>query len=138
MKNWFTSLEGAVTLSAVAFVVFVARSLLDFQFVIGQEVASTTAQEAIAVLFYTALVGGWLWAMFAAARSSRAGLIAALLFDLVFAFGLGIGTLVSFCPSPCPTAGGLMETANWANLVTGLLAVVATGLYLRQSPAKQS
>jgi hypothetical protein len=72
-----------------------------------------------------ALFGGWLWALLVAVRGSRRGLIAALLFDLLLWLGIAVGTLVAYCPSPCATAGGLMETANWLNLITGLLAGVA-------------
>ena len=84
------------------------------------------------MLLNVALFGGWLWSLHVAARGSRRGLIAALIFALLLPFGGGIGTLVSFCPSPCPTAGGLMEIANWGNLVTGGLAAVAVGLNLQQ------
>jgi len=76
--------------------------------------------------------GGWLWGLLAAVRGSRRGLVATLAFALILPVLTGIGTLVAFCPSPCATASGLMEIANWLNLISGLLATVAIGLHLRQ------
>lgn len=136
MNNWFNSRAGVVTLSAVAFILLVARTFLDFQFVFP-EFAPTTGAAAPAIGFYTVIFGGWLWALLAGMQGSRAGLIAALVFPLLFGLGGGIATLVSFCPSPCPTAGGLMEIANWSNLVTGGLADVAVGSHLWQGRARE-
>ncbi|MBI3738689.1 MAG: hypothetical protein HY258_06555 [Chloroflexi bacterium] len=45
--------------------------------------------------------------------------------------------MFALCPSPCPTAGGLMEIANWTHLIAGLLAAASVGLYLRQSGKAQ-
>lgn len=130
MKTWFTSLNGAITLSAVASLSMLARTFLDFQFVFN-EFAPSPGQAGLAILVMTAIFGGWLWALLAAVQNSRAGLIGALAFPLL-GVGGGLATMFALCPSPCPTAGGLMEIANWANLITGLLAAVAVGLHLRQ------
>jgi hypothetical protein len=130
MKTWFSSHNGAITLSAVALVAFIARSLLDFQFVMP-EFFSAMGQVAVSIVIYMAFFGGWLWGLLAAVQGSRRGMIAALIFPMLFGVGLGIGTLVSFCPSPCATAGGLMEITNWTNLITGLLAVIAIASRLR-------
>lgn len=135
MKNWFTSLNGAITLSAIAYILSIARTFLDFQFVFP-EMAPGVGTAALAIGFYTVVFGGWLWALLSGVQGSRAGLIAALLFALLLPFGGGIATLAAFCPSPCATAGGLMEIANWVNLITGLLAAVAIGLRLRQTSAE--
>jgi len=135
MKNWFTSLNGAITLSAIAFVLMLGRTFLDFQFVMPKFFAAGS-QVAVGLLIYMSFFAGWLWSLLAAVRGSRRGLIAALVFPLLLGVGLGIGTLVAFCPSPCATAGGLMEVANWTNLITGLLAVIAIGLWLRQNAPK--
>jgi pyruvate/2-oxoacid:ferredoxin oxidoreductase beta subunit len=81
-----------------------------------------------------AVFGGWLWGLLAATRGSRRGLIIALGFDLLLWLGIAVGTLLAYCPSPCDTAWPLMEIANWANLLFGLLAAVAAGLHLRSQP----
>ena len=135
MKAWFTSLNVAITLSVIAFILSISRTFLDFQFVFP-ETSPSLGMVAIAIGFYTIVFGGWLWALLVGVQGRRAGLIAALLFALLLPFGGGIATLVAFCPTPCATAGGLMEIANWANLITGLLAAVVVGLRLRQTSAE--
>jgi hypothetical protein len=137
MKTWFSSQNGAITLSAVALVVFIARSLLDFQFVMP-EFFSATGQVAMWIVIYMAFFGGWLWGLLAAVRGSRRGLIAALVFTLLLPVGGGIGTLVAFCPSPCPTAWPLGEIVNWLNLLSGLLAATAAGLHIWQGRKEQT
>jgi hypothetical protein len=44
---------------------------------------------------------------------------------------LGLGTTVAYCPTPCATMWPLLEVANWANTLSGLLAALACGLALR-------
>lgn len=136
MKTWFTSLNGAIILSAIAYLAFLGRTFVDFQFVFSY-FAATPALAALATLINTALFGGWLWGLLAAVRGSRSGLIATLIFTLLFLLGDAVGTLVAYCPSPCPTAWPLMEIANWSNLLFGLLGVMAAGLHLRSSPAQK-
>jgi hypothetical protein len=50
---------------------------------------------------------------------------------------MGVGTLVSYCPSPCSTAWPLGEIANWTSLVVGLLAGISLALqFLKSSVIK--
>lgn len=132
MRTWFASVNGAITLSVIALLVFLGRTFVDFQYVYGG-FAPSPGPAALAVLINMALFGGWFWGLLAAVRGSRRGLIAVLVFNLLFLFGIAVGTLVAYCPSPCPTAWPSMEIANWSNLLFGLLASVATGRYLQQS-----
>src|SRR3990170_6814124 len=129
---WFRSRDGAILLSAVAFLAFIERAFLDWRFVFAEFVPDTDiATTALAMGFYVAVSGTWLWALAAAARGGRGGIVALLVLSLLLLVGLGIGTLVSFCPSVCQTAWPLGELSNWAGLVIGLLAAAATGLQLR-------
>lgn len=130
MKTWFTSLNGAITLSVIALLTFIGRTFLDYRYVYDQ-FFPRPGQAAVSILINMALFGGWIWALLAASRGSQGGLIATLIFNLLLLFGVAVGTLVAYCPSPCPTAWPLMEIANWANLITGLIAAVAVGLRLR-------
>ena len=114
-----------MALSVIALLAFLARTFLDFRYIIGVEFAPDVGGLASTILVCLVLVGGWLWWLVAAAGGSRAGLVATLAFNLVLNAGLGLGTLVSFCPSPCQTGWPLMEIANWSNLVLGVLAAVA-------------
>ena len=59
------------------------------------------------------------------------GLIATLIFTLLFFLGIAVSTLVAYCPSPCSTGWPVIEIANWAKLITGLMAAIAVGLQLR-------
>lgn len=136
MKNWFASLNGAIVLSFIALLTFLGRTFIDFQFVYN-EFAPNPNSAALAMLLNMSLFGGWLWSLYAGVRGIRRGWIAGLIFALLLPFMGGIATLVFFCPSPCATAGGLMEIANWINMITGLLAVIAVGLHLRQTSVNQ-
>ena len=132
MKTWFTSRNGAIVLLLIALIVFLGRTFIDFQFVYA-DFASDLGMAALMTLINMALFGGWMWALLAAARGSRRGLIAALVLDLLLVFGLSVGTALLYCPSPCDTAWPLAEIFNWASLIFGLLAAVAVGFQLRQS-----
>jgi hypothetical protein len=131
MMKWFTSLDGTITLTAIALLSLIGRTFVDFQFVYP-EFASGALMAGLSVLSMVALFGGFLWGLLAATRGSRGGLIACLIFTVLLSLGGGIGTLVSLCPSPCQTAWPVMEIANWSNLLTGALAVSAQIIQLRQ------
>lgn len=135
MKFWFGSLTGAVILAFAALLAFLARTFIDFQFVYS-EFASSTGVVAIVIILNTAFMGGWMGSLHLAARGKRGGLIATLIFILLFPLLIGIATLVTFCRTPCQTAGGLMEIANWTNLITGLLAAIAVFIQLWKNPAR--
>jgi hypothetical protein len=127
MKHWFASQNGVITLSAIALLTYLARTFVDFQFVIGEFVRNAGI-AAIAATACSALFGGWFWSVAKIKHGSRTALIAAFSFTLIFCIGMGVSTIVVFCPSPCPTAWPLMEIANWTNLITGTLALIGIGL----------
>ena len=129
MKNWFVSLKGAITLSVISLLVYLDRAFIDFYFVFG-EFGLDLGMVTLAMLFYLALFGGWIWALLVAVQGSRRGLYALFGFDLFFLLVIAVGTLVSYCPSPCQTAWPLGEIANWTSLVIGILAAVSLGLHL--------
>lgn len=134
MKSWFTSLNGAVTLSVIALLTELWRAFVDFQYEYAQVLDSTSA-VLLGTLLYTAFFGGWAWALLRAMRGSRSALIAALILNLLILLAIPIGALVAYCPSPCRELWPLMELANWINLFFGLLATVALALQLRRSKA---
>ena len=134
MKSWFTSLSGTVALSVIALLTELWRAFVDFQYEYSTFLSSTGA-VLLGTLLYTILFGGWVWALLRAMRGSRNALIAALIINLLFLLVLPIGTLVAYCPSPCPELWPLMELANWINLLFGLLATVALAFQLRPDKA---
>ncbi len=129
MKNWFSSLDGAITLSVVALLTELWRAFVDFQNEYSNFLSGRAA-VLLATLIYTALFAGWAWTLLQAVHGSRGALIAALIINLLFLFVLPVGSLVSFCPSPCSELWPVMELANWINLVLGLLATASVALTL--------
>ncbi len=131
MKSWFTSMDGAVTLSVIALLSELWRAFVDFQNEYSNFLNGTGA-VLLGTLLYTALFAGWAWALLRAMHGSRSALIAALIINLLFLLVLPVGSLVAFCPSPCAELWPLMELANWINLLFGLLATAMLALQLRQ------
>ena len=72
-------------------------------------------------------VGSWIWALLAATRASRAGMIVALIFSLLMAFGGGLLTILVLCPTPCGTAWPVGNIIVWVALIAGLGASLALG-----------
>lgn len=136
MKTWFTSLNVAITLSVVALLTILARiTYLDALFVSEFRKGLSEDQPwpiALSMLGYMAFVGGWIWALLAAGRGSRAGLIVALVFSLLVAFGGGLLTLLVFCPQGC-AAWPVGNIIVWAALIFGLAASAALGSQLMQA-----
>jgi hypothetical protein len=100
MKAWFTSLNGAVTLSVLALLTLLARGMgLDALFVMPKEMGITEDQTLAIVLFMvwaTVLFGGWIWALLVAVRWGKGGVIWSFIFSLFTAFISAI-TLLVFC-----------------------------------------
>lgn len=96
--------------------------------------AAGSIQEAFNVLLFLAFIGGWVWAMLAAIRGSRRGLIACLILALLLDVGFAFAMYFFWCPpASCrgfPNSGLWLWT--WAQLISGLLAVIALVFQLRQ------
>ena len=131
MKNWFMSLNGAVGLSVIALLTELWRAFMDFQKQYSIFLTDT-GTVLLTTLFYTALFGGWAWALLRASRGSRSALIAALIINVLVLLVLPVGSLIAFCPSPCSELWPLFELANWINLVLGVLAGATLALQLLQ------
>lgn len=129
MKDWFSSLTGVIVLSFAALLAHIARTFLDFQFVYAG-FASSTSLVALGVIINVAFIGGWMVSLHLAAKGRKSGLIVNLVFIILLPISISIATMMTLCPTPCQTAGGLMEIVNWLNLITGLLAALAVALYL--------
>ena len=135
MKSWFTSLNGAITLAAIALLTEVWRGFLDAMFVYPNDIGDTSFMH-LAALIYVFLFAGWTWSLIAAGRGSRRALAAAFTINLVIVLILPISTLLFYCPLDClADVGWIFNLANTLNLVFGLLAAAALGLQFRQSKA---
>ena len=126
MKNWFISLSGAITFTVISFLVFLGRAFIDFYYVFA-EFGLGVGMVGGAVFIYLALFGGWIWGLLSAVQGNRRGLIVIFGFNLFFLLIIAVGTLVSYCPSPCSTGWPLGEIAIWSSLVAGLVAAVSLG-----------
>jgi hypothetical protein len=115
-----------------ALLVFLWSVLLDWHFVVG-EFNLTTGQLGIGALIYVAFIGGWVWGIVAAAQGGNRALIVLLIYAILLC-AYAIMDLLVYCPETCPSIP-LYYIANWANLIMGLLAVVAVVVQMRQRPA---
>lgn len=132
MKNWLTSLNGAIALSAIALLTEVWRSFLDAMFVFPNDFGDESSLH-LAALTYTFLFAAWTWSLISAARGSRRGLIAAFIINGLIWLMIPVSTLLFYCPVDClAEAGWIFGLANTLNLLLGLLAAVALGLQLRR------
>lgn len=131
MKTWFSSLNSVIAFSMISLLIFLGRTLFDFYYVYT-EFSLSLGMVTLAILINMVLFAGWIWSFISASKNKPRGLIAVFVFNLFFLVVIGLGTLVSFCPSPCSTAWPLGEIFNWTSLVFGVLAAFAMGSYLRQ------
>lgn len=133
MSAIITSRKIGITLGIVTLLTLLARvTFLDALYVpefrtLLPENQPTTL--AVVMVVFMVFVGGWVSALLAAARGSRGGLFAALLFSLFAALGGGLYTLTALCPDGCaaPPVGNLIV---WANLLCGLAASLVLGIQL--------
>jgi hypothetical protein len=137
MKNLFTSLRGAIAFTLISLLVYLGRAFIDFYYVFG-EFGLEVGMVAGAIVIYLVLFGGWILALLSAVQGSRRGLIATFGFNLIFLLFIAVGTLVSYCPSPCRTGWPLGEIAIWASFVTGLLATISLGVQIWQGFSQKS
>lgn len=134
MKPSTVSFNAAILLSALAYLTGIARLMLDMRFVpevFNAMPEDQPGQTALVMLFFLAIYGGWLWALLAAVRKGRRGLITLLVFNLLLAFGWGLATAVALCPTPCEVAVPLTDIVAWSNVIVGLVAAGTVGAYLR-------
>jgi ammonia channel protein AmtB len=131
MKNWFTSLNGAIALSAIALLTEVWRGFLDAMFVFPNDFGDDSILH-LSALIYTFLFAAWTWSLISAARGSRRGLIATFIINALIWLMIPVSTLLFYCPVDClAEAGWIFGLANTLNLLFGLLAGIALGLQLR-------
>ena len=133
MKNWFTSLNGAIALSVITLLTQLWRSFLDAMFVFPTDIGNETYMH-LAALIYTVLLAGWTWAIISAVRGSRRGLVATFIINGLTWLMIPVSTLFFYCPVDCLVdAGWVFLLVNTLNLVFGFLAAVALGIQLRET-----
>lgn len=132
MKTWFTSLNGAITLSAIAWITELWRAWLDMMFEYpGPNVqAKIDNMNTLAVTaIYTAIFSAWAYFMHSASGGSSRGLIAVFTLNAFVWLAIPFGWIIAYCTGDCVVRAGLFfNVGNWLNLIFGLLAGVSLGL----------
>jgi hypothetical protein len=115
----------AIGFSYAGLLAMLARTFLDYQYVYGS-LGFTPLTSGLATMINLLIFGGWIYALYAsAARFSRGAMIVNLVFNaLLLIFGLS--TVISLCPSPCPTGWPVGEIIIWSNIVVGIPALIAS------------
>jgi len=126
MKTWFTSLHGAITLSALALLSFIGYTFMAARYFLEKWIPGDGAAmvETIVLLL---IIGGWLRALFVAAGGRRGGLTA------LFAFSVLI-TLIALYDMQFV----LYAQISWPEqlmvvvmLIVGVIVTAAMGVHLR-------
>lgn len=128
MKTWFTSLNGAITLSALALLSFIGYTLMEMRYFLGKWIPGDSAAivETIIVLL---IVGAWLRALFVAANGRRGGLVALVVLS-VFNIMIGLYDLQFVLNTPMPWPEQLMVVLV---SIIGVIAAAVVGLFLSKS-----
>ena len=124
MKTWFTSLNGAVTLSTLSLLAFIGYALMEMRYYLEKWIPGDNA-AAVEMFVVLLIVGGWIRALFVATSGKRGGLIALLVFNVVFALIAPYD--FQFIPMPWPE-----QTMVIATFVFSLIAIAALVIQLRQ------
>ena len=132
MKNWFTSLQGALAFSILALISEVWRSFLDAMFVLPVDF-SDEGLMILASLIFTLLFSLWVWLLILTGRGSRAGMIAAFMLNALVLLAIPVSWLLFYCPSGCRADAGIFNLANKLNLIFGVLATISLGLNIWRS-----
>src|SRR5262245_2822109 len=120
-NDWLLSRDGAVALSAIALVLVLWGTFLDWHFVFEEfELGVTPA--GLTALGYAAFFGGWIASLLAAVGGSRRGLMGLFVYAVLLVI-YAIGDLIVYCPASCARIW-LYYIANWSNLVLGLLVIL--------------
>ncbi len=125
MKNWFTSLNGAVTLTALTLLSFIGYALMEMRYFLAKWIPGDTA-AAVEALIVLLIVGGWMRAVFAATNGRHGGLTALIAFSV---FTVLIAPYdIRYFPLPWPE-----QTMVIATFVTSVIAIAALVIQLRRT-----
>jgi len=99
--KWFRSSNGVVLLSFLALLSLLFRSYMDTAYILPGDYSGFGTNFSILWFFgYTAILGGWIWALITAGKDSRGGLITLLVYSITVALGFGEVSLLVFVSYP--------------------------------------
>jgi hypothetical protein len=123
--------NGSVTLSVIALLSLLVRSYADTRYILVEDYAQLgSGFVVIWILGFTALIGGWIWALLAAAKGSRQALIGLFAYALLTGLGAGAASLLLFASVPAEVV------IFSACLVTGLASSVSIVFQLQRSRSR--
>ena len=124
--KWFRSSNGAVLLSFFAMLSLLFRSYIDTAYILPGDYSGFGTNFSILWFFgYTAILGGWIWALIAAGKDSRGGLITSLVYSIIVALVFGAISLLVFVSYPVEIL------VYGANFLFGSIAFVSILFRLR-------
>ena len=126
MKTWFTSLNGAITLSALALLSFIGYAFMEARYFLEKWIPGDGAAmvETIVLLL---ILGGWLRALFVAAGGRRGGLTALFAFSVVITLiALYDMRFVLYAHIAWPE-----QVMVVVMLIVGVIVTAAMGVHLR-------
>lgn len=127
MSEWFTSSKGAIMVSILGLLAFVAYAFLVSRYVLENLMPGITA-ALIQTLIVLAIVGGWVWGLLSASADNKSGwvilLICSLLPTLFTLYDLAFY-------SPIPYGWPLLQTVVWFTFVTNIAACIAVIVQIR-------
>ena len=124
--KWFRSSNGAVLLSFFAMLSLLFRSYIDTAYILPGDYSGFGTNFSILWFFgYTAILGGWIWALIAAGKDSRGGLITSLVYSIIVALFFGAISLLIFVSYPVEIL------VYGANFLFGSIAFVSILFRLR-------
>lgn len=126
MVAWVTSLKGALGLSVVAMLSFVAYALLVYRYVIDQLMPGIRG-AAIQTIFVLVLLAAWIWSLHSASLGARRGLLIAVICTSLPAL-FSLYDLVFY--SPVRYGWPLVQISVWATFITGVAAIAALAYQL--------
>ncbi|MEK7785475.1 MAG: hypothetical protein AAB658_08645 [Chloroflexota bacterium] len=129
----FTSLKGALALTALAWLSELWRTLIDA----SQGFHSNATEGSLLFAFtagYALVLAGWAYALYSASHGSRGGLLATFVLNAFMWLAVPLGTVFFYCPGFCDSS--IINIANALNLLLGLLAggALAMNLWRKSRP----
>ncbi len=124
--SWFRSLNGVVTLSYLALLSLLLRSYADTAFILEEDFSDLGRGFVVAwIVGFTAIIGGWIWALAASAKGSRKSVYLLLVYAFTCATWFGVGSLIAF-------ANFVEEIVLFgSSLILGIIAFISVWLHLR-------
>jgi hypothetical protein len=129
MVTWFTSQKGAIALSVIGLLSFIAYAFLVSRYIL-ENLTPGVGAAFIETLIVLAIVGGWVWGLLTALEGNRSGLIVILICSLLPSL-FTIYDLVLY--SPIKDGWPLLQIVVWITFITNVVAVVAVALRLKNT-----